>query len=198
MTRVWAGLAAGAMWFWAAMPAAAQLAYEDLTEEQMIELYCVADYLDLTADPATLTDAYISGDEDSAAYKEAIGIVAEAGEICDEDYGWSDNDAGLLTLTGLYTVLGDHLEVRLITAGLDQEDLDAIYGAADVLPAADVNLFVDGVWVDDAGLRQRMTAALAKKGIGGEPVITDAMHLIEAYIISSVTVEELLAGLKKS
>lgn len=193
MKRVLAGLAAGAMWLCAAMPAAAQSTYNDLTDDQLSELYCVADYLDLFTGTAKVVDAYTGGDPNTEGFAQVDADVQEASGICMEEYAWDEEEAGPLTMIGLYSLIGDEMELRLGQAGVDEEGLDAIYGAADLISDADLNAFIDGVWLDDAALTQRVTDALAKKGIGGDGVVKNAMFLMEAYIIVAVTIDSWLS-----
>lgn len=194
MKRVLAGLAAGATWLLAAMPAVAQPADNDLTDDQLSELYCVADYLDLFTGTAKVVDAYTGGDPGAQGLAQLDSDVQEASGMCMEEYAWDEEEAGPLTMIGLYSLIGDEMELRLGQAGVDGEGLDAIYGVADVISDADLNAFLDGVWFDDAALTRRVTDALAKKGVGGEGVVKNAMFLMEAYIIVAVTMDSWLSA----
>jgi len=193
MKRVLAGLAAGAVWLWAAAPAMAQPTYDELTDDQLSELYCVADYLDIFTGASGVVDAYISTDPDDEAYVQMDADVQDASDTCAEEYGWSDENAETMTMIGLYALIGDEMELRLGGAGVNEEGLDAIYSTAELLPDGDLGLFADGTWFDNTALRQRVTDALGKKGVGGDAVITNAMYLMEAYIMVAVTLEDWLS-----
>lgn len=198
MKRVLAGLAAGAMWLWAAMPAAAQPTFDELTDDQMSELYCVYDYLDLFVGAPKITEVYTTNDPGTAAFVEADADVKEASDMCAEEYGWEGDGATLMTVIGLYTMMGDQLEVNLGDQGIDEEGLDAIYGVADVLSDDDIGAFADGTWLGNEAIHQRVTDGLAKAGVGGEAVIRNALFLMEAYVIASLSVEHWLSGLTDS
>ena len=70
--------------------------------------------------------------------------------------------------------------------------------AADVLSDDDIGAFADGTWLGNEAMHQRVTDALAKAGVGGEAVIRNALFLMEAYVIASLSVEHWLSGLTDS
>lgn len=198
MKRVLAGLAAGVMWLWTATPAAAQSTYDELTDDQLSELYCVADYLDLFTGPDKVVDVYMSSDPEKAGFADVDADVQEASATCTEEYDWSVETAGTMTAIGLYSLMGDEMELRLGEAGVDQAGIDAIYRTTEALSDDDLGAFADGNWFDNAPLRQRVTDALTKTSLSDDDVIMTAMFLMEAYVIVAVSLEEWLSTLGDS
>lgn len=202
MKRV-AGLAAGAVWLLAAMPALAQpqppqTSIDDLSDAQVDELYCVYDYLDAFADREALTEGYIAGDPNAVAYKEQIAEVERAVADCNVDYEWTENRREAASILGLYGVMGDELDARLASHGLTLTQIKDVYGFIDAMPADDLNMFVDGRWVSNEGLLQRLKTGLAAKGVAGDAVFRDAAFLAESYIIVSLLTREWLNAAPKS
>ncbi len=198
MKRVAAGLAAGAVWLLAAMPALGQQpqkTIDDLDEDQIEELYCVYDSLDTFGDRAGLTTAYMVGDPDAAEYKKQLAIVDDATADCNDRYKWADGRRDTASMIGLYGVMGDELESRLSAAGLKDADFDKLYDVYDAMSDDDVNAFVDGVWGGKQDVADRLIAAMAAKGIKGDAVVANAFYLAESYIIVSLLTLEWLAGM---
>lgn len=194
MTRIVAGLAV--LWLGAAAPALAQPRI-DLTPAQEDEMYCVYEYLDLFADKEKLAVAYMSGDKKSADFQEQIGLVDEGAMSCGEEFKWDEDEAATLSMLGLYGFLGDVLDKRLQAKGVAENDLDLVYNAAGALSREDKDAFVNGKWIEDKALEQRLTKVLAEGGLKGEAVVTEAFYLTEAYIITSAMMQEWVRGVKK-
>jgi hypothetical protein len=201
MKRLAAGLAAGAVWLLAAMPALPQepvKTVDDLSEEQMDELYCVYDQLGFFGDPAALTDAYMSGDPDSDAYKTQMEEVDSVAANCNDEYSWTEDRKDTVAMIGLYGVMGDELEARLKEAGLKEADVTAIYDTVDAMPDNDIEAFVNGDWIAKEDLSKRFAEALGKKGIKDAANVESAFYLAEAYVIVSVLSHEWMAMLPAS
>jgi len=131
MKRVVAGLAAGAVWLVAAMPALAQQppekSVDGLTDEQTDELYCVYDTLSFFGDSAAMTTAYMGGDPDSADYAdEVLASLDEATGDCSEGYEWEQSREDTASMIGLYGVMGDEIETRLAAAGLTEANIATV------------------------------------------------------------------------
>lgn len=195
-----AGLAAGAVWLLAAMPALAQTptSVGAMTEAQQSEYYCVYDYVDFFADRAKLAAGYIAGDPDAADYQDQMDEVDGAAADCAEEYGWAEDRTNAASMIGFYGVMVDELETRLVTLGLKETDLDAVYDVFDKVSEDDLRAFVDGVWIENEGVLQRLKAELAAKGIKGDAVFRDASYLAEAYIVVSLLTYEWLKAMPKS
>ncbi|HOY78907.1 MAG TPA: hypothetical protein PLN33_13920 [Hyphomonadaceae bacterium] len=204
MKRVVAGLAAGAVWLVAAMPALAQQppekSVDGLTDEQTDELYCVYDTLSFFGDSAAMTTAYMGGDPDSADYAdEVLASLDEATGDCSEGYEWEQSREDTASMIGLYGVMGDEIETRLAAAGLTEANIATVYDVIDAMSDDDIGAFLDGVTAaKDAGVMQRLKAGLEAKGIKGDGVMHDAFYLAEAYVVVSVLTREWLTTMPKS
>lgn len=204
MKRVMMGLAAGAVWLMAAMPALAQdpqqpgKTIDDLTEAQIDELYCVYDYLGFFSDAAAMVDGYIAGDPDEAVYKEHLADVDDTATECSNEYDWSEDEKNTIAMIGFYGLMGDELEARLVESGLTEANIQTFYDVVDGLSDDDIGKFVDGVWIEDKAVLGRLRDGLVAKGLGSEAVLKNGFYLAEAYIIVSLLSATWMADLPAS
>lgn len=204
MKRMAAGLAVGAVWLMAAMPALAQQtapkSVDGLTEAEAYEMYCVYDSLILLDYGPAITKAYMAGDPDSQAYQdELLAPLDDTTADCSEEYEWEKGREDTASMIGLYGVMGDELEQRLAAAGLPDAKITTIYDVVDAMSDDDIGTFLDGVTAGkDVGVLQRLRAGLEAKGITGDDVVRNAFYLAESYVVVSMLTHEWLTNMPKS
>lgn len=198
LKHVLIALLAGASLAYAAAPAfAQQKTQDDLTDAQLNEAYCVYDYLDGLGDKEALTSAHIAGDREGSAYKAAMAVVDAGAAACKQTYGWTGDRMDLAGLLATYAVMGDVLEARLKAKGLTDKQVEGVYAATETLSRKDFDAFVDGSWMTNSDLQQRLKTALGQQGIAGDSVLTEAFYKAQTYVVVSVLMTHWIAGMPK-
>jgi len=196
-----AGLAAGAVWLMACMPAIAQptsKTFDELNEDELGELYCVYDELDFYVDHKVLVDGYRAGNPEAAGYKQQLGEVEASVAECLDMFEWDQGRQDSAAMIGFYGVMGDELERRLSAVGLTHAELEAFYVNIEKLGDGDITAFLDGSWKTNKDVLQRVKAAAGTKVAGNPSMADDAAYLAESYIIVSMLTMDWLKGVPKS
>ncbi len=196
-----AGLAAGAVWLMACMPAIAQptsKTFDELNEDELGELFCVYDELDFFVDHQALVDGYRAGNSEAAAYKQQLDELAASLASCLDSFEWDVGRQDTAVMIGFYGVMGDELERRLSAVGLTHAELEAFYANIEKLGDGDISAFLDGSWKTNTELLQRVKAAAGAKAASNASVGADAAYLAESYIIVSIMTTDWLTAVPKS
>lgn len=196
-----AGLAAGAVWLIACMPAIAQptsKTFDELNEDELGELYCVYDELDFYVDHKVLVDGYRAGNPEAAGYKQQLGEVEASVAECLDMFEWDQGRQDSAAMIGFYGVMGDELERRLSAVGLTHAELEAFYVNIEKLGDGDITAFLDGSWKTNKDVLQRVKAAAGAKVAGNASMADDAAYLAESFIIVSMLTMDWLKGVPKS
>lgn len=115
--------------------AAAVKSPNDLSDEQMDELYCIYDAIGKSPDASAVVDSVTKGG------KEAIGKAKAASEAartaCVGKYKWTVEQADVATTVATSAVIADVTEHELRAKGLDDKTFEAVMKVADKMSPAD-------------------------------------------------------------
>jgi hypothetical protein len=168
----------------AAPPALPSIAsFDDLTEEQQDEIYCVYDAVGNDKDAQALQDWFIYGEKDKKTTADAVFDRAAA--ACKAKYKWSDDQIGVAHVLANGGVLADLLEEELRGEGFDDKKFEAVAGIIPKMTEADFRALLDtayGKKPDEAALT-KVRGLLYAAGVKKEGDIAD---LVIGFLASTL------------
>lgn len=193
--RAWsARLLAGAAMVWSAGPALAQDAdFDQLMASFETEIYCVPDVLSQSGDFYSIADAWVDPDASEAVMDAADALLADAVESCATAYEWDDKAQEFGAVIGIHGAVVETLTGELLSLGMTEEQVGAVFDVMEAMSDDDVDLFVDAAWVENAKFKKRTYRALIRSGVPNEDeALEKAMHVLESSVLTAGTIADWL------
>jgi S1-C subfamily serine protease len=193
--RAWtARLLAGAAMACVAGPAFAQ---DDEFDAEMAgfesELYCVSDVLSQSGDFYTIAGAWVDPDATEAAVDAADVVLSEAVDSCASAYEWDEKAQEYGALVGIHGSVVETLTGEMISQGLTEEQVSAVFDVLDAMSDEDIELFKHAAWAADPKFTKRTYRALVRSGVPNEDIaLENAMHVLESSVLTAGTIVDWL------
>ena len=115
--------------------------FDDLTEEQQDEIYCIYDAVGADKDAAVLEDWIVFGEKDAEAKTNAVFERAQT--ACTAKHKWSKDQSGFAFVIAKAGVVADLSEQELRIEGFDDNKFKAVMGIATKMTPADFDALLD-------------------------------------------------------
>lgn len=174
-------LAAGAL---AATPAFAQKSYNDLTQTEIDELFCVYDSIGASEDYYDIGDAGLSGIDIIGDYEDAADMAESYVKACSSKYHWDDEQVDIALMVGITGTASDVLMEDLLDRGFKDADLDIVLDALSELDDTELDALNDASYRTNQPMKDRMLANVRAAGAQvGSNDTDDILLLMELNVM---------------
>ncbi len=175
-------LAVGAL---AAMPASAQKkGYNDLTQTELDELFCVYDGIGMSDDFYDIGDVSISGIDIVGDYEDAADMAEPYVKACSSKYQWDDEKLDIAMMVGITGTASDVLMEDLLDRGFKDGDLDIVLDALATLEEEELDALNDASYRTNQTMKEHMLAEVKAAGaLVGKDFADDILLLMELNVM---------------
>lgn len=173
----------------AAAPAFAQDDLDHKLDALEPELYCAYDVLQQSGDFHDIAEVWVDPDSSQEAIDAADVVLSEAVKECASSYDWTEEAQEYAGVVAIHGSVVDAVTTELLTEGLDESEIAAIFGLLDVLEEKDADAFGDPAWMSDHAFKKKMYRALVRAGIPNEDrALANSMFVLESSVVTASTI----------
>ena len=184
-------------------PAAAQdTPVEDKNLESVMaalepEFYCVFDVLSQSGAFKDIAAVWVTADAEQADIDSADAVLSDAVKECADSYNWADDVQVLGAAVGVHGSVVQVLTDEMMTAGVEEAQLQGIFDMLTDLDEADTQAFVGASWVEDYAFKKKMYRALVRFGLPNEDAtLENSMLVLESSVMTADTIAKWLDAKK--
>ena len=166
-----------------AAPAKEITDFDDLSEQQQDELYCVYDAIGDDKDAQALQDWIVFSEKDKE--KVANAVFDRASATCKAKHKWNDEQTEVASVVAKAGVLTDLMENELRSEGFDDKKLEALLGINKQMTQPDFQALLElayGKKPDEAAIKRVETLLYG----AGVPKGGDVIDLAMSFLASSL------------
>lgn len=185
MISRFAGLAAAvAAGMLAAMPAYAQKNYNDLTDQEVTELFCVYSSIGESDDYYDIGDVALSNIDITGDYQEAADMAKDYASSCADKYDWDEEQTDIATMMGVVGTASDVLMEDMLDAGFKDADLDAVLDTINNLDDDALDALNDASYRENKAIKDRLLAGVRQAGVQVDADdVDDVLLLMELNVM---------------
>lgn len=185
MSFRFAGLAAAvAAAMLAAMPAYAQKNYNDLTEPEVAELFCVYSSIGESDEYYDIGDVALSNIDVTGDYQDAVDMAKDHISSCADKYDWDDEQTDIATMMGIVGTASDVLMEDMLDTGFKDADLDAVLDTINGLDDDTLDALNDASYRKNTTIKDRLLAEVRKAGVQVDADdVDDVLLLMELNVM---------------
>jgi hypothetical protein len=150
------------------------------------EFYCVFDVLSQSGAFQDIAAVWVAPDAEQGDIDSADAVLSDAVKECADSYDWSDDVKDFGATVGIHGSVVQVLTEEMLTAGVEEEQLQGVFDMLTDMDDADTQAFVDASWVEDYAFKKKMYRALVRFGLPNEDTaLENSMLVLESSVMTA-------------